>query len=150
MGWGKKISSYIPENTVHDLRLLNHQYEIGDLVYVNKLARKVGKSPKLQPVWEGPFIITKTYGPVLYEVQGRKTSSVLHHDRLKSYKSDVVPGWVARFNLKDTLPMETIQEEETECKAEPMESTNQREDTHSGMQRTKRGRIIKPPDRLNL
>ena len=44
----------------------------------------------------------------------------------------------------------TIQEEETECKEEPGESTNQRENTHSGMQRTKRGRMNKPPERLNL
>ena len=86
------------------------------------MARKVGKSPKLEPVWEGSFIITKRYGTVLYEEHGRKKSSVVHHDLLNSYKSDVVPGWVARCNFKeqtDTLPMETIQEEETECKEEP-------------------------------
>ena len=107
------------QKRLHDLWLLNHQYEIGDRVYVNKMAREVVKSPKLQPVWEGPFITTKRYGPVFYEVQGRKRSSVLHHDRLKSYKSDIVQGWVARFNFKDqtdTLTIETIQEGETECK----------------------------------
>ena len=62
------------------------------------MARKV---PKLQPVWEGPFIIKKKrYGTVLYEEQGRKNTSVLNHDQLRLYKSDVVPGWVARFHLK--------------------------------------------------
>lgn len=103
---------------LHDVRLFNNQYEIGDLVYVNKMAKKVGKCPKLENVWEGPFIIGKKYslvlyGPVLYEVQGRKTSTVIHHDRLKAYKSDNVPGWMTRFSLVDqsnTLPMETISE----------------------------------------
>lgn len=56
------------------------------------MAKKVGKCPKLENVLEGPFIIVKKYGPVLYEAQGRKTSTVIHHDRLIAYKSDVVPG----------------------------------------------------------
>lgn len=101
------------QKRLHDVRLFNNQYEKGDLVYVNKMAKKVGKCPKLEHVWEGPFIIVKKYGPLLYEVQGRKTSTVIHHVRLKAYKSDVVLGWVTRFSLVDqsnTLPMETISE----------------------------------------
>lgn len=44
---------------LHDVRLCNNQYEIGDLIYVNKMAKKVGKCPNLEHVWEGPFIIVK-------------------------------------------------------------------------------------------
>lgn len=71
------------QKCLHDVRLFNNQYEIGDLVYVNRMAKNVGKCPKLENVWEGPFIIVKKYGPVLYEVQGRKTSTVIHHKSLQ-------------------------------------------------------------------
>lgn len=72
----------------------------------------------MEHVWEGPFLIVKKYGPVLNEVQGRKTSTVIHHDRLKAYKSDVVSGWVTRFSHVDqsnTLPIETISELDLHC-----------------------------------
>lgn len=68
------------QKRLHDVRLFNNQDEKGDLVYVNKMAKKVGKCPKLEHVWKGPFFIIKKYGPVLYEVQWRKTSTVVHHD----------------------------------------------------------------------
>lgn len=136
-------------------------YEIGDLVYVNKMAKKVGKCPKLEHVWEGPFIIVKKYGAVLYEVQGRKTCTVIHHDRLKAYKSDVVPGWVTRFSLVDqldTLPMETISELDNEQDGVPASKHSKpicvkesyrdltlgSKETPSGFQRTRAGRQIKP------
>lgn len=121
----------------------------------------------MEHVWEGPFIIVKKYGPVLYEVQGRETSTVIHHDRLKAYKSDVVPGWVTRFSCVDqldTLPMETIRELDNEqdgvpasknskpicVKAPDRDLTLGSKETPSGFQRTRAGRQIKPPDRLDL
>ena len=69
-------------------------FNVGDLVFVSKLSRAKGKSPKLQSVWDGPFVITKKHGSVLYEVRNSSRKSVLHSDRLKPYRSDVFPGWV--------------------------------------------------------
>ena len=57
-------------------------YEIGDIVYVLYLARKIGLSPKLQPAWKGPYVISKVLSPILFEVADKKIF-VLHHDRLK-------------------------------------------------------------------
>lgn len=123
----------------------------------------------MQHVWEGPFVIVKKYGPVLYEVQGRKTSPVVHHDRVKAYKSDFVSGWVTRFSLFDqsnTRSMETISELDNEQDVAP--ATNGKdskpicvnapdrdltlgsEETPSGFQRTRAGLHIKPPDWLDL
>lgn len=151
------------QKRLHNVRLFNNQYEIGDLVYVNKMSKKVGKCPKLEHVWKGPFIIVKKYGPVLYEVQGRKTSTVIHHDRLKAYKSDVVQGWVTKFSLVDqldTVPIEIIRKlvnEQAKCrpvkipicvKAPNRDLTLGSKETPSGFQRTRAGRQIKPPDRL--
>lgn len=39
----------------------------------------------------GPLIVSAYKGPILYEIQGRKLSKVLHYDRLKRYNSDLVP-----------------------------------------------------------
>lgn len=94
---------------------------------------------------------------MLYEVQGRKTSTVIHHDRLKAYKSDVVPEWVTRFNLVDqsnTLPMETISELDKKQGGAPARKgkdlTLGSKETPSGIQRTRAGRQIKPPEWLDL
>ncbi|KAK7918651.1 hypothetical protein WMY93_009935 [Mugilogobius chulae] len=39
-------------------------------------------------------------GPVLYEIQGPKRSTVMHHDRLKPYDGEVIPVWVSRQRSK--------------------------------------------------
>lgn len=47
----------LKQKRLHDVRLFNNMYEIGDLVYDNKMAKQVGKCPKLEYVLEGPFIL---------------------------------------------------------------------------------------------
>lgn len=49
---------------------------------------------KFEERWFGLFVITEALSPVLYKIQGRKKSENVHHDRLKSCKSDDVPAWV--------------------------------------------------------
>lgn len=127
------------QKRLHDVRLFNNQY--------------------------GPFVIVKKYGPLLYEVQGRKTFTVFHHDRLKAYKSDVVPGLVTRFSLvnqSNTLPMETISKLDNEqarvqasknskpicVNAPDRDLTMGSKETPRRFQRTRAGRQIKPPDRM--
>ena len=67
-------------------------YEVGDLVYVIHSARKIGTSPKLQPVhnFQGSFT---------YSVD-KKKSFVLHHDRLKPCKDRSIPLWLHRKQNK--------------------------------------------------
>ena len=78
------------------LRAQQRAYQAGDLVYVRDSTRKRGQSPKLQPPWKGPFLVTERIGPVLYRVQEKRGSRVLHHDRLLPCSSDVVPAWMRR------------------------------------------------------
>ena len=77
---------------------MERKFNVGDLVFVSKLSRAKGKSPKLQSVWDGPFVITKKHGPVL----NSSRKSVLHSDRLKPYRSNVFPGWVNRIRKEIT------------------------------------------------
>ncbi|KAL2098215.1 hypothetical protein ACEWY4_007422 [Coilia grayii] len=80
----------------YDVRAKERPYAVGDLVYIKDSTKKKGFSPKLQPPWKGPCIIVSCLGPVLYEVAGRRDKKVLHHDRLKPYTCDIIPGWIRR------------------------------------------------------
>jgi hypothetical protein len=84
-------SASIGQKRLHDLRVYERSYDIGDLVYIRDDSKKVGKSPKLQPLWKGPAIVARKLGAVLYEVLIKKGSTVLHHDRLKPCKQKTVP-----------------------------------------------------------
>ncbi|CAL9682111.1 unnamed protein product [Knipowitschia caucasica] len=88
------------QKKVHDLRAREHSYSVGDLVFVKDDTKKKGLSPKLQAPWKGPLIVAARRGPVLYEIQGPKRSTVMHHDRLKPYDSEVIPVWVSRQRSK--------------------------------------------------
>ena len=52
--------------------------------------RWVGKSPKLHPVWLGPYVVTQQLTPVFYWVRDRKEARVQHRDRLKAYHADTI------------------------------------------------------------
>ena len=119
-------ASQIKQKKIYDLRILSKQYEVGDLVYVSNLARKVGKSPKLQPVWNGPYVVTKKLGPVLYQLQHKQKTTVLHHDRLKPYLSEFIPHWVnrSRGNINESSldPLTDVEEGE-EANENPTEES---------------------------
>lgn len=85
------------QRKTYDVRAREHSYGVGDLVYVKDDTKKKGWSPKLQAPWQGPLIVSACRGPVLYEIQGRKRSKIMHHDRLKPYDSDMVPAWAKRL-----------------------------------------------------
>uniref|UniRef100_A0A146QJK2 Pol polyprotein n=1 Tax=Fundulus heteroclitus TaxID=8078 RepID=A0A146QJK2_FUNHE len=88
------------QKKVYDLRANEHSYDIGDLVFVKDDTKKKGLSPKLQALWRGPLIVAAHRGPVLYEIQGPKHRTIMHHDRLKPYNSDVIPVWISRQRCK--------------------------------------------------
>lgn len=78
---------------------------------------KVGHSRKLKPLWKGPYIVVKVINPVLYEIEDRKKSYVIHHDRLKLCTDKDLPIWIQRRRtnfidqLKDTTPSEMTNED---------------------------------------
>ena len=92
-------------------------YEIGDLVYVLDSARKIGISPKLQPVWKGPYNISKVISSILFEVAEKRKSFVLHHDRLKPCEDCSIPLWLHRKRNKilNNLDKEDPENEDNFC-----------------------------------
>ena len=81
----------------YDLKLQEHHYEVGDLVFRRREARKVGSSKKLNTVWIGPLLVVEVINPVLYRVHDRKWHYVLHHDLLKCCEDRVVPLWIRKM-----------------------------------------------------
>jgi predicted aspartyl protease len=109
----KDVSSYVDElqeamHSIHDLTRshilvasdrMKTRYDLkanvagfreGDLVWLFNRQRKKGRCPKLQPSWEGPFVILTRINDVVYRIQrhSRAKMKVVHLDRLAPYAGD--------------------------------------------------------------
>ncbi|KAK6172537.1 hypothetical protein SNE40_016172 [Patella caerulea] len=100
--------SAVGQKRLHDLRINQKTYQVGDIVYILDTARRVGKSPKLQAQWKGPAVITRVLGPVLFEVAQHKKRTVYHHDRLKRCTLESTPIWVNKLRRQLRVDM-TVQ-----------------------------------------
>jgi hypothetical protein len=72
----------------HDTRIAENMLKVGDLVY-----KKKGVSIKLEDIYQGPFVITSIVSSSVYQIQGKKKTFIVHHDRLKPYEPELVPRW---------------------------------------------------------
>ena len=103
----------------YDLKLQEHHYEVGDLVFRQREAHKVGSSNKLNTIWMGPLLVVEVINLVLYRVHDCKWEYVLHHDLLKCCEDRVVPLWLRKLrheimDLDTTIAYdEAEQEDET-------------------------------------
>ena len=73
--------------TRYDRQSNMKEFKENDLVWFYNPQRKIGKSPKLQQDWEGPYRIIKKINDVIYRIQkGQRTKmKVIHVDRLAKY-----------------------------------------------------------------
>lgn len=79
-------------------------YKKGDVVMLQTTQRRKGLSPKLQPKWTGPFLITDQLSDVTYRIRKSKKSkaSVVHHNRLKLYPGEI-PIDISKMTQKQNL-----------------------------------------------
>jgi len=89
------------QKRLYDKKSTATTYHLGDLVWYIQKNRKVGVSPKLQPKWLGPCVISRMHSDVIVEVQttARKSTTV-HIDMLKPCYTAKRPRWVARLVKK--------------------------------------------------
>ena len=87
----------------YDIRQHVTRYRAGDAALLTNSATKIGQSKKLQPLWLGPFIVTKVISPILYKISSQRRTFVVHHDRIRHCFDKVLPGWLLRrrFNLSE-------------------------------------------------
>lgn len=74
----------------YDIRANHGGFNEGELVWLYNPQRKKGLSPKLTPVWEGPYKIIKKINDVVYRIQRspRSKMKVVHLNRLCEYQGD--------------------------------------------------------------
>ena len=72
------------QKRLYNERVFGHPVKPGNLVWVMNKDRKKGKSPKLQPKWKGPCLVSRAFNDVVVEVylSPRKILN-LHVDLLK-------------------------------------------------------------------
>ncbi len=102
----------------YDTRACTTIYKIGDLVYYVDETKTIGKSPKLQQKWIGPCVVVRKLSDLVYELKpGPKAKCKRrHHDKLKPYLSDQIPGWVQQTQQK--LSTAALPEVNTQGKAD--------------------------------
>ena len=87
---------------LYDSKLAFHRYEVGDVVWCLMAVRKLGVSPKLGYIFEGPFLVKEKLSELDYIIQVVRTGSEkpVHHNKLKPYEGDHTPNWVAKARRK--------------------------------------------------
>jgi hypothetical protein len=56
--------SQVRQKRDYDVRLRINNYDVGDVVYLKNRSVIVGISPKLLPVWKGPYLVVKKFSPM--------------------------------------------------------------------------------------
>ena len=155
------------QKKTYNLRINEKHYEEGDLVYLREHATKKGESPKLRPVWKGPYLVISSKPP-LYKLKTRKREVCIHHDNLKPCNDRHIPFWLRRERSRllndDTEPTKVLDDFHdvidlrplfSECKPnqtkqtakDPHCSINQNHGLNSEVVTTK-GRKLKQPAHL--
>ncbi|KAK3084013.1 hypothetical protein FSP39_006719 [Pinctada imbricata] len=91
----------------YDLKVHEHTYSVGDVVYISDTAIPKGKCAKLRPQWKGPGLVTRKITDYVYKVMLRKKLEIINHDRMKHCSDRVLPAWLKRQkkSLKDGSPL---------------------------------------------
>jgi hypothetical protein len=91
------------QKRTYDMRLHNHAYDVGDLVYMIDSSTKIGQSKKLCKPWIGPYVVEEKLSSILYRIRDCKKSKVVHHDRLKLCSDREIPLWLSRLRHNISL-----------------------------------------------
>jgi len=86
----------------YDVKANMNEYKPGDVVWYLCETKKINVCPKLQPAYQGPYVITRRLGSLDFairkEYKGKEL--VVHHNKLKPYKGDCAPLWAKKFKTK--------------------------------------------------
>jgi hypothetical protein len=80
----------------YDLKVLEHPYKVGDVVYVLDTATVKGKCRKLSPTWKGPGVIVEKMSAYIYKIKLRGKIMCINHDRIKLCKDRQFPNWIVK------------------------------------------------------
>ena len=80
----------------YDLRVRPNKYSVGQWVFYYYPRRYVGRSPKWQCLYTGPYLVTQVMGPVNVRIQLSRKSVplIVHVDKLKLCLGETPPSWL--------------------------------------------------------
>ena len=83
---------------LYDAKMSFHKYEEGDIVWCLMESKKVGVAPKLEFVYEGPFLVKKKMSELDFVIQLHRNGAEkpVHHNKLKPYEGERPPSWVIK------------------------------------------------------
>ena len=92
--------SAVKQKDRYDMKIYHTQYEVGDFVWYLVETCKPGKCPKLNPDFEGPYVITRKLNPLDFQIQLDRfgTTKPVHHDKIQKYRGDNPPAWAVKVS----------------------------------------------------
>ena len=80
----------------YDLRVKPNQYSVGQRVFYYCPRKYVGRSPKWQRLYTGPYLVIQVMGPVNVKIQLTRKSVplIVHVDKLKLCLGETPPSWL--------------------------------------------------------
>ena len=87
---------------LYNTKVAFHRYREGDVVWCLMEARKPGISPKLERIYEGPFLVKKKLSEMNFIIQTDVSGTVkpIHHNKLKPYEGTNTPRWIQKAKQK--------------------------------------------------
>ena len=81
---------------IYDMRVRPVQFPLETWVWFYNARRYVGRTPKLQRNYTGPFLVVKTLTPVTVVIQKspKANTLVVHTDKLKRFLAEVPRTWL--------------------------------------------------------
>jgi hypothetical protein len=79
-----------------DVKILEKQYQKGDLVYVLDTAIIKGKCKNLSSSWKGPGVVLDRLTPYIYKIKFQRVILTANHDRLKACRDRKIPVWLQK------------------------------------------------------
>ena len=92
----------------YDMQTYGKPFRVGDVALLYQPLKQVGKSPKLQCFWKGPFVVTRRINDVNYELRKdpKAPPQIVHYNRMRRYKGECDTSWAEMFFKRECQKVE--------------------------------------------
>ena len=84
----------------YDLKVLQREYQVGDVVYIKDKTKIKDIPRKLRPVWKGPAMVIHKYSSFVYKCRLHQKTLIVNHDMMKP-STGKIPKWIERARKTD-------------------------------------------------
>ncbi|XP_070548382.1 uncharacterized protein [Ptychodera flava] len=93
----------------YDRNVAKKGFQVGDFVWLRDERQRKGYAPKLQMMFEGPYLVVSRISDVVYRIQEtpRSKPKVVHYKKWKRYTGKPLDSWLEKVKL---LPLDQRQQ----------------------------------------